>query len=106
MWHAETDEEMKNYNDAPFRKRAGRHGWLEAKITPLQLTEGDYIASVGAMACNPTTQEFFEHRMYYYPFTVLRNGHPLTNLIFYPVVTWDHQHDPVDKSATYLHPLG
>jgi ABC-type polysaccharide/polyol phosphate transport system ATPase subunit len=91
------DEEFADYRRAPFRSRAGRHGYLEAVIDPLQLNVGEYILTVGLLANEPCNVDFYELHQYLYRFSVLRGGHPF-NSIHYPLVTWEH-HPGATQSA-------
>jgi lipopolysaccharide transport system ATP-binding protein len=91
MWHAVKDEDLIDYDSADFRHKPGWKGKLEGLIDPLQLVEGEYVASIGILPCKPNSMEFYEHRKFFYPFRVLRNGHPQFSLIYYPIVSWKHE---------------
>jgi hypothetical protein len=84
------DSEAPGYHQASFRVRAGRHGFIEARIEPLQLNVGDYILSVGILGNVPLNVNFYELHQYYYSFCVLRGGMAF-NGIHYPMVKWDHR---------------
>ena len=84
------DDELENYERAPFRKRPGATGHIEAVINPIQLAEGEYWVSVGLLPNHPVLVEFYEQRLDFYPLTILRNGHELRGLVYYPLVSWHH----------------
>lgn len=85
------DDELENYARVPFRQRPGVTGYIEAVINPIQLAEGEYWVSVGLLPNNPVLVEFYEQRLDFYPLTILRNGHELRGLVYYPLVSWNHQ---------------
>src|SRR5262245_10468783 len=85
------DDELENYEHVPFRKRPGATGYIEAVIDPIQLAEGEYWVSVGLLPNNPVLVEFYEQRLDFYPLTIMRNGHELHGLVYYPLVRWHHQ---------------
>ena len=92
------DAEIENYEHALFRKRPGLTGYIEAVINPIQLAEGEYWVSVGLLPNHPVLVEFYEQRLDFYPLTVLRNGHELRGLVYYPLVSWHHQ--PILRSES------
>ena len=97
------DSEFTSYEQAPFRRRAGRTGYLEATIDPLQLNTGQYLLTVGLLANIPYNVNFYELHQYFYEFSVVRDGHVFDS-VFYPMVSWDHRTDvslqgPLAKSA-------
>jgi hypothetical protein len=95
------DAEFADYDRAPFRKRAGRTGYLEAVMDPVQLNVGKYLLTVGLLANIPYNVDFYELHQYLYEFSVIRDGHSFCS-VFYPQVTWAHHADiqaPLAKSA-------
>ena len=84
------DEDLKYYMDASFRKKPGVRGYIQAKIDPIQLAEDDYYVSVGLAPCDPDIVEFYEQRLDFYKIVVLRNGHAISGLVYYPIVHWEH----------------
>jgi ABC-type polysaccharide/polyol phosphate transport system ATPase subunit len=84
------DKDFADYRQAPFRTRAGRQGYIEALIDPLQLNVGEYVLTVGLLANEPYNVDFYELHQYLYRFSVIRGGHAF-NSIHYPMVTWDHR---------------
>ena len=93
------DTELRDYDGAPYRRRAGRSGVLEARLAPLQLADGDYIVSVGILPNAPNVVEFYDYHHYHYRITIVRDGSSLAGTVFYPVVSWRHQL-PADAEAT------
>ncbi len=83
------DTENADYHRAPFRLRAGRRGFIEARIDPIQLGEGRYLVSVGLLANRQNNTEFYEYHHFYYPLTILRDGYPFGSA-YYPLVHWSH----------------
>lgn len=84
------DSEVPVYHRAPFRLRPGRFGVIEARIDPIQFSDGQYIVSVGILPNIPSLSEFYEYHHYFYPITILRDGESLFGTAFYPMVTWTH----------------
>ena len=84
------DVDLRTYGEAPFRRRAGRTGVIEACVDPIQFAEGTYLVSVGLLPNLPSAVEFYEYRHFYYPITIVRAGFSLTGTAFYPLVTWRH----------------
>ena len=93
------DTELRDYDGAPYRRRAGRSGILEARLAPLQLADGDYIVSVGILPNAPNIVEFYDYHHYHYRITIVRDGSSLAGTVFYPLVSWRHQL-PADAEAT------
>ena len=85
------DADAHEYDRAPFRKKAGRRGFIQATIDPIQLAEGEYIWSLGLLPNAPGVVEFYEYHHYYYHIAIVRDGHPMAGLIFYPMVHWTHE---------------
>jgi ABC-type polysaccharide/polyol phosphate transport system ATPase subunit len=83
------DEELADYAAAPFRKRPGRSGHLEAVLDPFQLHEGSYVLSLGLLANRPGNSEFYEYHHFGYRISVQRTGFP-NGAIYYPQVRWAH----------------
>lgn len=65
-----TDEEMKRYDEAEFRKYRGRKGVIEGHIHRLQVKPADYLLTVGLLPNSPTHHEFYELHYIQYPTTV------------------------------------
>lgn len=85
------DEELSDYDSVPFRKPVGKSGYIQGSIT-LQMSEGNYFLSLGLLPNIPgNVSEFYEYHHYQYIITVLRSGYPLSTMIYYPLVEWDHQ---------------
>jgi lipopolysaccharide transport system ATP-binding protein len=84
------EEELAGYDDAPFRKRAGRTGRIEARLAPQQILAGEYIVSLGLIPNVPNATEFWEYHHRVYKLTILRTGYP-SGAIFYPTVEWRHE---------------
>ena len=82
-----------------FRVRAGRHGYIEARIEPLQLNLGTYVISVGLLANQPYNVNFYELHQYVYKFGVARDGHPF-NSLFYPQVHFEHRPGTQEEETT------
>ncbi len=92
------DTEVPIYHQAPFRQRAGHRGVIEARIDPIQFSDGQYIVSVGVLPNIQGLPEFYEYHHYFYPITILRDGQSLSGTVFYPLVTWTHA--PGQKAPT------
>src|SRR5205807_9775323 len=95
------DSESPYYHQAPFRTQAGRTGYIEARIEPLQLNVGEYILTVGLVGNVPLNCNFYELHQYYYSFSVLRAGMPF-NSAHYPMVSWEHRPGAVLSRTTPL----
>ena len=87
--NVKTDEELGDYDSAPFRRRPGRSGYVEAKVEPIQMLAGNYIVSVGLLANRPGNPEFYEYHHFGYRISVERTGFS-SGAVFYPEVAWDH----------------
>jgi ABC-type polysaccharide/polyol phosphate transport system ATPase subunit len=85
------DIELATYADAPFRRRAGSKGYIEATMSPIQLADGTYLVSVGLLPNKPDTVEFYEFRHFFYRITIVRDGRALTGLAFHPLIAWSHE---------------
>lgn len=83
------DCEFASYRQAPFRRRAGRRGYLEARIEPLPLNVGEYLLSVGLLGNWPGNVDFYELHQYAYRFSVVRDGTGFSALCYAPV-SWEH----------------
>lgn len=94
MWVAR-DTDLNDYHQVEFRKRAGKTGMIEGIIDPIQLAEGEYLLSVGLAPNDPIMApvQFFEQRYEAYTITIIRDGHELDGLVYYPFVKWKHQPD-------------
>jgi hypothetical protein len=97
---ATRDSELLVYDEAPFRRRAASHGWIEARMSPIQLVDGAYLVSIGLLPNKPDIVEFYEFRYLFYRLSILRDGFSLAGLSFYPMVEWSHRPDADDGSAT------
>ena len=85
------DEELSNYDSLSFRKPAGKSGYIQGRIK-LQMSEGNYFLSLGLLPNIPgNVSTFYEYHHYHYVITVLRSGYPLSTMIYYPLVEWNHQ---------------
>jgi hypothetical protein len=86
------DSDLEGYYQAGFRKRPGRTGMIEGIIDPIQLAEGEYLVSVGLAPNDPVKApvQFYEQRYEAYSITIIRDGHELDGLVYYPVVKWNH----------------
>ncbi len=85
------DEDLQNYGKGVHYKRPGKTGYIEASF-PIQLSEGQYMVSLGLLANRPGNSEFYEYHHFEHSLIVLRRGFPLDGVLFYPLVTW--KHDP------------
>ena len=65
-----SDEEIKRYDEAEFRKYRGRKGVIEGYIHRLQVKPADYLLTVGLLPNSPTHHEFYELHYLQYPITV------------------------------------
>jgi hypothetical protein len=90
MWVAR-DQDLVAYSIADFRKRPGQEGVIECVIDPIQLAEGEYYFSVGLAPNNPVVADFYEQRYEAYTITILRDGHELNGLVYYPIIRWEHE---------------
>jgi lipopolysaccharide transport system ATP-binding protein len=81
------------YEDAAFRKQAGRTGEIGCVLPGMQMLEGDYLLSLGLLANVPGVVEFYEYRHRVYRFTIVPAGYP-SGAVFYPTVEWLHESSP------------
>ncbi|MBN9412629.1 MAG: ABC transporter ATP-binding protein [Candidatus Paracaedimonas acanthamoebae] len=84
------DEDLLTYHDQPYRKKGGRKGYIDVRLSPLQLVPGDYLVSVGLLANIPYTSDFYEYHHRLYKLVVIRNGFPAVGA-FCPISEWNHQ---------------
>lgn len=84
------DEDMRNYDHAPFRRPYGRSGVIEARFENFELLAGDYLLSLGILPNMPGRAEFYEYHHQRYELVVLRGGYP-SGAIFHPHVEWSHR---------------
>ena len=63
---------LESYAKAPHRKRPGQKGYIEARLSPLQLQPGEYLLSIGLLANIPCNWEFYEYHHFGYDITVQR----------------------------------
>ena len=87
------DEDMRDYDRAPFRRPCGRAGVIEGRFENFELLAGDYLLSLGILPNIPGRSEFYEYHHQRYELVVLRGGYP-SGGIFYPHVDWRHQPGP------------
>ncbi len=97
------DEDIKAYGKAKHRQRPARRGFIEARISPVQLQPGDYILSVGLLANVPCNWEFYEYHHFGYDIRVT-NPNDYFGAISYANVQWKHRRTekdakPVPKAA-------
>jgi ABC-type polysaccharide/polyol phosphate transport system ATPase subunit/ubiquinone/menaquinone biosynthesis C-methylase UbiE len=85
-------ENLKSYELAPHRLRAGERGTIEATFTPLQLQPGDYLLSIGLLANIPCNWVFYEYHHFGYEIRVA-NPNDTFGALTYAQVKW--RHDPV-----------
>lgn len=84
-----SDEEIVDYDAAPFRRYVGRQGVIEARLKPMQLRAGQYYVSLGILPNRPGPHEFYEYRHCEHVVTVLANGFD-EPAVFYPSVSWSN----------------
>jgi ABC-type polysaccharide/polyol phosphate transport system ATPase subunit len=84
------DEDIIGYLEKPYRMPPARRGYMQCRIDPIQLVEGDYYVSAGLVKNNPSISDFYEQRLDFYRISIMRNGHELSGLVYYPIVYWDH----------------
>jgi ABC-type polysaccharide/polyol phosphate transport system ATPase subunit len=84
------DEELAVYDQAPYRKPAGRSGYIQGTMA-LQMAEGKYLLSVGLLANIQGNPEFWEYHHYCYPLMIVRSGYPMGTMVYYPMVEWSHE---------------
>ena len=84
------EEDLIDYEVAPFRTRAGRAGRIEARLAPQQILEGEYFVSLGLVPNIPSATEFWEYHHRLYKLSILRTGFP-SGALFYPMVEWRHE---------------
>jgi len=84
------DEELRNYDDAPYRTRPGRNGTIEARLDPIQMASGTYIVSVGIIPNRPNETTFYEYHHMMYKLEIQRDGFPF-GAVYYPSVVWRHE---------------
>ncbi len=93
------DEELRNYDQAPFRTFARRRGRLIAEFPHFELLSGEYLLSLGIQPNEPGTVEFHEYHHMRYLVSVLRTGYP-SGAILHPNVKWHHEDaSPILKGA-------
>ncbi|MCP3902001.1 MAG: ABC transporter ATP-binding protein [Planctomycetes bacterium] len=83
------DADFADYDKAPYRQQAGRTGYIEACIEPLQLNEGTYALSIGLLANRPYNVDCYELHQFTHRVSIARDG-SVFNAIFRPVVRWEH----------------
>jgi ABC-type polysaccharide/polyol phosphate transport system ATPase subunit len=82
-----SDEELRRYDDAPFRRYRGHSGVIEARLDPVQLRPGEYYVSFGILPNQPGPHEFYEYHHCEFTMRVLPSGFEEPS-VFYPMVTW------------------
>jgi ABC-type polysaccharide/polyol phosphate transport system ATPase subunit/SAM-dependent methyltransferase len=90
-------EDLKSYNYAPYRVRAGERGTIEATLTPLQLQPGEYLLSVGLLANVPCNWQFYEYHHFGYELCV-SNPTDFFGALTYARASWRHQ--PAQAAST------
>jgi ABC-type polysaccharide/polyol phosphate transport system ATPase subunit/SAM-dependent methyltransferase len=83
-------ETQANYTRAAHRRRPGKTGVMEARLSPLQLQPGDYLLSIGLLANTPCNWEFYEYHHFGYEVTVTSPGDQFGALV-YARVAWRHR---------------
>jgi ABC-type polysaccharide/polyol phosphate transport system ATPase subunit len=84
------DAELPDYEASAFRVRAGKTGYIEACMSPIQLADGSYLVSVGLLPNKPDVVEFYEFHYFFYRVAIVRDGYSLAGLAFYPMIGWSH----------------
>lgn len=84
------DEDMREYDRAPFRRPYGKAGMIEARFENFELMAGDYLLSLGILPNHPGRADFYEYHHQRYELVVLRGGYP-SGAIFHPHVAWSHK---------------
>lgn len=93
------DEELRDYEKAPFRTPARRRGRLIAEFPHFELLCGEYLLSLGIQPNEPGTVEFHEYHHMRYLISVIRTGYP-SGAILHPNVNWRHEDaSPTSKGA-------
>jgi ABC-type polysaccharide/polyol phosphate transport system ATPase subunit len=95
-----SDDELRRYFDADFRRYIGRRGFLEATIDPVQLRAGEYYVSFGILPNQPSIHEFYEYSHCQHRIRILANGFDEPS-VFYPAVSW--RNGPDELLETVLH---
>jgi ABC-type polysaccharide/polyol phosphate transport system ATPase subunit len=85
-----TDQDIVHYHQAQFRTLPAAEGVFEARISPMQLNEGDYLLSLGLLPNIHNQWSFYEYHHLAYPFKITNSGCEFGGL-YYPVVEWNHQ---------------
>ena len=93
------DADLETYLSAPYRLRAGRVGTFEARMAPIQIADGTYLVSIGLLPNRPDSVDFYEFRYLFYRISIIRDGHTLLGLSFYPLVEWEHTPREGDVAA-------
>ncbi len=92
------DEEMRDYQAAPFRTPIRRRGILAAHFPRFELLAGEYLLSLAIQENEPGLVEFHEYHHLRYRILVLRAGYP-SGAIYQPHVEWTHRDAPGDSGA-------
>jgi hypothetical protein len=95
--HPHSDEELRHYYDADFRKVRGRTGVVEGLIHKLQVRPSNYLLTVGILPNQTGSHEFYELHYLRYAITVQSNA-PEFPALFYPNVRFTH--DTLDHFVT------
>jgi ABC-type polysaccharide/polyol phosphate transport system ATPase subunit len=85
----EAGETPATYEASPHRRRAGRRGVVEARLSPLQLRPGKYWLSVGLLANVPCNWTFYDYHHFGYELTVGAGVRTFASAV-YPNVAWTH----------------
>ena len=78
------------YDEASFRRRAGRKGTISAVMPSLQMLEGEYILSVSLQPNIPGLNDYYEYHQRLHRFQVIPAAYP-SGAAFYPIVEWRHE---------------
>lgn len=89
--HAFTSsEDMRHYEQAPFRRRPSHAGVIEACINPMQCQPGSYLLSLGLLPNIPAMWVFYEYHHLAYELNIAANAGDVGGL-FHPQVAWSHR---------------
>lgn len=93
-----SDDEVRNYFSAEFRKYRGRTGIIEGRIPNLQTRPGSYLLTLALLPNQPGPHEFYEFHKMLYSIHVRGDGHEFPAM-FYPRVRFSHK-SLADDAAT------
>jgi ABC-type polysaccharide/polyol phosphate transport system ATPase subunit/SAM-dependent methyltransferase len=96
-------ETRETYADARFRSRAHAQGMLDIAFPYMPLKGGAYFLSIGLLANEPGSWEFYEYRHLFYRFWVDEAGLGVgAMLLFKPVI----RNEPVDSNRDITRSVG